>query len=76
MSYENGYLLVGSEKLSEEFNALGDFYSDFYKSVNGCRPRSMALCADEYHDHKSLEEAFSHLRRLVDGLSDYVKSVK
>ena len=68
MSYENEYLLVGSEKLSREFNALGDFYSDFYKEIYGVRPRSMALCADEYHSHADLEEAYSHLRRLVDGL--------
>ena len=65
---ENMYLLKGSEKLSEEFNALGDFYSDFYKEFYGVRPRIMALYADQYHSHKELQEAYSHLRRLTDGL--------
>ena len=68
MSYENEYLLVGSEDLSREFNDLGDYYSDFYKELYNIRPRHMALCACDYPDHQSLVEAMSHLKRLVDGL--------
>ena len=68
MSYENEYLLVGSEDLSREFIDLAGFYSDFHKEVYGFRPRTLALCACDYPDHKSLVEAMSHLERLVDGL--------
>jgi hypothetical protein len=70
MSYENEYLLVGSEALSREFNDVASYYSDFHKEVYGFRPRSMALCACDYPDHNSLVEAMSHLKRLVDGLND------
>lgn len=62
------YLLAGSEELSRKFNILGSYYSDFHKDIYGFRPRGMSLCACDYPDHKSLEEAMSHLQRLADGL--------
>jgi hypothetical protein len=75
MSYENEYLLVGSEALSREFNDVASYYSDFHKEVYGFRPRSMALCACDYPDHNSLVEAMSHLKRLMDGLNAYAPTV-
>jgi hypothetical protein len=57
MSYENEYLLVGSEALSREFNDLAESYSDFHKEVYGFRPRGMALCACHYADEASLRDA-------------------
>jgi hypothetical protein len=70
------YLLAGSEDLSREFNAVGAYYSDFYKEVHGVRPRHMALLACKYPDHASLVEAMSHLQRLVDGLDNYLDTLK
>ena len=75
MMNEDRYLLVGSEDLSREFNDLADYYSDFHKEVYGFRPRTLALCACDYPDHKSLVEAMSHLERLVDGLQDVAEHV-
>ena len=61
MSYENEYLLVGSEALSREFNDLADSYSDFHKEVYGFRPRHMAMCACDYADEAALREAHQRL---------------
>ena len=74
--FNDMYLLVGSEELSREFNELGSFYSDYHKDVWGVRPRHMALCACDYPSHEALVEAMSHLRRCVDGLEDYMVSMK
>ena len=63
MSYENEYLLVGSEALSREFNDLADSYSDFHKEVYGFRPRHMAMCACDYADEAALREAHQRLIR-------------
>ena len=75
-NYNDMYLLVGSEELSQSFNDLASYYSDFHKDVWGVRPRHMALCACDYPNHASLVEAMSHLQRLVDGLHSYLEARK
>ena len=72
----NDYILVGEETLSEEFNSLAQYYSDFYKDVYGMRPRGMALVASAYPDRAALLEATSHVRRGIDGLVDYLDAMK
>jgi len=76
MDLNDMYLLAGSEELSREFNDMSSDYSDFYKEIHGVRPRHMALCADAYESHEALVEAMSHLQRLVQGLEDYMDSMK
>jgi hypothetical protein len=74
--FNDMYLLAGSEELSREFNELAGYYSDYYKEIHGFRPRHMALCADAYKSHRALVEAMNHLKRLCDGLSDYMNAMQ
>ena len=72
----NEFILIGEETLSNEFNALAEYYSDFYKDVYGMRPRGMALIAAAYPDRESLLEAKSHVERGIDGLNDYLETMQ
>lgn len=65
MSYENEYLLVGSEDLSREFNDVASFFSDFHKDVYGFRPRIMPLCACDYADEAELRDALVQVKAML-----------
>jgi hypothetical protein len=71
----NEFVLIGEETLSNEFNALAEYYSDFYKEVHGMRPRGMALIASAYPDRDALLEAKSHVQRGIDGLEHYLEAM-
>lgn len=70
------YNFPGEEALSEEFNELASFYSDFHKDIYGFRPRHMALCACDYKHRDDLIQALADIREEVQSLKDYLNRKK
>jgi hypothetical protein len=67
------YNFPGEEALSEEFNELASFYSDFHKDVYGFRPRHMALCACDYKTRDDLIQALADVREEIQSLKTHLK---
>lgn len=80
MNYENSYLLQGSEMLSEKFNEMACYYSDFYKELYGFRPYNALIdlggaCACDYPNRAALIDAFMELRNMCADLEVRSKAV-
>ena len=63
----------GEEALSEEFNELGSYFSDFHKDLYGFRPRHMALCACDYKTRDDLIQALANVREEIQSLKTHLK---
>ena len=63
----------GEEALSEEFNELGSYFSDFHKDLYGFRPRHMALCACDYKTRDDLIQALADVREEIQSLKTHLK---
>ncbi len=67
-SYPQELDTLSLAQLQQHFDHMGDFYSDLYKDRNGMRPRTMALCADQYATHADLKRAAVRLNILIEAL--------
>jgi hypothetical protein len=75
-SMYSAYNLKGEEVLSEEFNTLASYYSDYHKDVYGFRPRSVALCACDYNNRAELLLAKKMVEHEISRIRDYMDEVK
>jgi hypothetical protein len=71
--FEDKYLLVGSEELSRQYNALYVDYYEFHREFYGFKPYGWFSVADQFENHAALQAGYDALLAAEKGMHDYFR---